>query len=91
MTPPPRGLVVGCWHPVPRGPKFNPQSRTVCERRYKNGTSSSLVWHSTFKGKFSRIKIGQKVMDKIWDGNPSKLEVIGHCGGGEKKRLTKQN
>jgi len=19
-------------------------------------------------------------MDKIWDGNPSKLEVIGHCG-----------
>jgi len=22
----------------------------------------------------------QKVMDKIWDGNPSKSEVIGRCG-----------
>ena len=25
-------------------------------------------------------------MDKIWDGNPSKLEVIGRCGGDEKSR-----
>ena len=32
------------------GPGFNPQSRTVSyERYYKNGTSSSLVWHSTLK------------------------------------------
>ena len=23
-------------------------------------------------------------MDKIWDGNPSKSEVIGHCGVDEK-------
>ena len=23
-------------------------------------------------------------MDKIWDRKPSKLEVIGHCGGDEK-------
>jgi len=23
-------------------------------------------------------------MDKIWDGNPSKSEVIGRCGGDEK-------
>jgi len=23
-------------------------------------------------------------MDKIWDRNPLKLEVIGHCGGDEK-------
>ena len=23
-------------------------------------------------------------MDKIWDRNPSKSEVIGHCGGDEK-------
>ena len=23
-------------------------------------------------------------MDKIWDGNPSKSEVIGRCGGNEK-------
>jgi len=23
-------------------------------------------------------------MDKIWDRNPSKLEVIGRCGGDEK-------
>ena len=23
-------------------------------------------------------------MDKIWDENPSKLEVIGPCGGDEK-------
>ena len=32
------------------GPGFNPQSRTASyQRRYKNGTSSSLVWHSTLK------------------------------------------
>ena len=24
-------------------------------------------------------------MDKIWDRNPSKSEVIGRCGGDEKK------
>ena len=23
-------------------------------------------------------------MDKIWDRNPSKSEIIGHCGGDEK-------
>ena len=26
-------------------------------------------------------------MDKIWDGNPSKSEIIGHCGGDEKPRM----
>jgi len=37
-------------------------------------------------GSFLRIKIGQrKVMDKIWDGNPLKSEVIGH--GGEDKQM----
>jgi len=25
-------------------------------------------------------------MDKIWDRNPSKLKVIGHCGGDEKNK-----
>ena len=30
-------------------------------------------------------------MDKIWDRNPSKSEVIGRCGGDEKKRMTTQN
>ena len=30
------------------GPGFNTQSRTASyQRRYKNGTSSFLVWHST--------------------------------------------
>ena len=29
-------------------------------------------------------------MDKIWDRNPSKSEVIGRCGGDE-KRMTTQN
>ena len=27
-------------------------------------------------------------MDKIWDGNPSKSEVIGRCGGDEKTELS---
>ena len=27
-------------------------------------------------------------MDKIWDRNPSKSEVIGRCGGGEKTDRT---
>ena len=35
---------------------------------------------------FSRIRIRQKVMDKIWDGNPLKSEVIGRCGGDGKKK-----
>jgi len=30
-------------------------------------------------------------MDKIWDGNPSKSEVIGPCGGDENTRMTMQN
>ena len=30
-------------------------------------------------------------MDKIWYRNPSKSEVIGRCGGNEKKRMTTQN
>ena len=34
------------------GSAFNPQSRTASyQRRYNNGTSSSLVWHSTLKRK----------------------------------------
>jgi len=36
-------------------------------------------------GSFSGINIRQKgVMDKSWDRNPSKSEVIGRCGGDEK-------
>ena len=32
------------------GHGFNPPTRTASyQRRYKNGTSSSLVWHSTLK------------------------------------------
>jgi len=30
-------------------------------------------------------------MDKIWDRNSSKSEVIGCCGGDEKTRMTWQN
>ena len=30
-------------------------------------------------------------MDKIWDRNAVKSEVIGRCGGVEKKRMTTQN
>ena len=30
-------------------------------------------------------------MDKIWDRNPSKSEVIDRCGGDEKTRMTTQN
>ena len=61
------------------------------QRRYKNDTSSSLVWHSTLKkgntDSFSRIKmlmLIKNVMDKISDRNPSRSEVIGRCGGDEK-------
>ena len=35
-------------------------------------------------GSFSRFKIVKNVMDKIWDRNPPKSEVIGRCGGDEK-------
>ena len=30
-------------------------------------------------------------MDKIWNRNLSKSEVIGYCGRDEKKRMTTQN
>ena len=30
-------------------------------------------------------------MDKVWDGNASKLEVIGHCVGDGKNPMTTQN
>ena len=30
-------------------------------------------------------------MDKIWDRNPLKSEVIGRCGGDKKKRMATQN
>mgnify|MGYP007091328446 CR=1 FL=1 len=30
-------------------------------------------------------------MNKIWYRNPSKLEVIGRCGGDGEKRMTTQN
>ena len=72
-----------------RGPGFNPQSRTASyQRRYKNGTSSTLVNHSTLKkgntGSFLRIKIVKNEMDNIWDRSPSKPEVIGRCDRDEK-------
>ena len=71
------------------GPGFNPQSRTASyQRRYKNGTSSTLVWHSTLKREILAFLKNEdrtkNVMDKIWDRNPSKSEVIGSCGGDEK-------
>ena len=46
-------LVVECWLRVLGGPGFNPPTRTASyQRSNKNGTSSSLVWHSTLKGKY---------------------------------------
>ena len=30
------------------------------------------------------VRKENNVMDKIWDRNPSKSEVIGRCGGDEK-------
>jgi len=30
-------------------------------------------------------------MDKIWNGNPSKSEVIGYCDRDNKKQMTTQN
>ena len=51
--------------------------------------------HKINKNRLSTLKreilalsqeLGQEnnVMDKIWHRNPSKLEVIGRCGGDEK-------
>ena len=43
-------LVVYYMASMVGGPGFNSQSKTTSyQRSYKNGTSSSLVWHSTFK------------------------------------------
>ena len=54
------------------GPGFNPQSRTASyRRRYKNGTSSSLAWHSTFKREIltlsEELRQEKKCIDNIWD------------------------
>ena len=44
--------------------------------------------HSTIKREilalFQEFRKDYKVMDKICDRNPSKLEVINRCGGDEK-------
>ena len=62
------------------GPGFNPKSRTASYQRcYKNCT---IEKGNT--GSFSRIKIRNNVMDKIWYRNPSKSKVISRCGGYEK-------
>ena len=68
------------------GPGFNPQSRTASYQiRYKNGTSSALVWHSTLKMEIpplsQELRSEDNVMDKIWYKNPAKSEVIGRFGG----------
>ena len=58
------------------GPGFTPQSKTASyQRRYKNGTSSSLVWHSTLKREIPALSEESRIE------NPSKSEVIGCCGG----------
>ena len=50
MAPPPRLPSGRVLTSSAAGPGFNPQSRTASyQRLYKNGTSSSLVWHSTLK------------------------------------------
>ena len=43
--------------------------------------TSSLVWHPTFFLK--NLDRKKNVMDKIWDTNPLKSEVISCCGGDE--------
>ena len=38
-----------------------------------------------FKGRrYEELRQEKNVMDKIWNRNPSKSEVIGRCGGDEK-------
>ena len=81
--------MVECWLRVAGGPGFNAQSRTASyQRLYKNGTSIPLFGTQHYKkvntGSYSRIKIGQNIIDKIWDRNPSKSEVIGRCDREEK-------
>ena len=69
------------------GPGFNTQSRTASyQRRYKNGTSSFLVWHSTIMREILALSEDRTKMLWIKSGieNPSKSEVIGRCGGDKK-------
>ena len=50
QTPPPRKPSGRMLASSEGGPRFNTQSRTASyQRRYTNGTSSFLVWHSTLK------------------------------------------
>ena len=86
--PPPRMPSCRVLASSARGPRFNPESRTVSyQRRYKNGTSSALVQQSTLKREilalYEEKRQDKNVMDKIWDRNLSKSEVIGCCGGHE--------
>ena len=78
LVPPPRQPSGTVLASSAGGPGFNPQSRTASyQRRYKNGTSSSLEKREKGNtGSFSRIKIGQNVMDKIW--YRKSFEVGGH-------------
>ena len=83
-------LVVECWHPVPEIPGSIPsQGPRDVKDVIKMVPVVPLFSTQHLKGNtgsFLRIKIGQrKVMDKIWDGNLLKSEVIGH--GSEDKQM----
>ena len=69
-------LVVECWIRVREVPSSIPsQGPRHTQRRYKNGTSSSLVWHSTFK------------WGKYW----LFLKNLAVVAGIKKQRMTTQN
>ena len=74
------------------GPGFNLQSRTASYQRLVPVVPLFGTRH--FKGKYwlflknkDRVK---HVMDKIWDRNPSKSEVIGRCDGDEKNEWSRR-
>ena len=68
--------MVECWLRVREVPGPIPSQGP----RYKNGTSNSLVWHSTLKREILALSQELRwiinVMDEIWDRKS--LEVGGH-------------
>ena len=81
--------MVECWHRVREVPGSIPSQgphRTKDIIKMVPGTCLALNIKKGNTGSFSMIKIGLMLWIKSGIENPLKSEVIGCCGGDEKKR-----
>ena len=79
--------MVECWHRVRDVPGSIPSQRP----RHTKDVIKMVPVVPLFSTEYLKREIlakivNKNVMDKIWDRNPSKSDVIGRCGGDEKTK-----